>query len=517
MGKGKTKRKSSAAKKPSPEDVSSAGVEPEASTEVESAAEPEVSVVAPEAPDDAAAAQLDSAPAEEPEPEVVGAPDPEPEPEPAIEPEPQPVAEHEPEPDAEPEPEPEPTAEPEPEPVTEPEHEPAAEPEPEPVAQPESGPDAEAESEPVAEPEPEPVTEREPEPIADPEPEPEPAVEPELGASWSGAEPRRSQSGSSCTAGAGAAVEPEPVAEPVAEPEPEPNPEPVAEPEPEPVVAPAPEPVAQPEPEPVSEPEPTTEAQPSSESDLGPGRSAAEEASCTPSAADEADFTTISSAPAPADSLPAVSEALAPVQDAEEDKVPEEMKRRQTRAISVVSEDINLNIPDETQQGMPRGLSPGVPNTLEGLLHCDGKDQLGRPIVILDAAKIPEANKRNAAVTEIRNTLEPLVGQEYVIIFVFSAGGGKTVSFGASNWLKNVYQSLPRPFKKNVKRVILVQPNSFVKMALMFMKPFISNKAKRKIIEVKTLESIGEKTKGELTINHLGLWWSSQSMGTELH
>lgn len=180
---------------------------------------------------------------------------------------------------------------------------------------------------------------------------------------------------------------------------------------------------------------------------------------------------------------------------------------------SNVEEDVDLEGTDMQPTTQPQdvlhdGLKPAAPmmvdlgpeweNAFRGLLYMDGMDALGRPVVVLNADAVPPRMKSSALVY-VKAHLEPLVTSgEYVI--VFTARKAKLPSF----WIMGAYQSLPRPYRKNVQYVVLVRPTGFLKAILAFMRPFVSRKAGRKIKTVDRLEEIGEVTGGEVTMHHLG-------------
>jgi hypothetical protein len=143
-------------------------------------------------------------------------------------------------------------------------------------------------------------------------------------------------------------------------------------------------------------------------------------------------------------------------------------------------------------------LGPEWEDTFKGILYSDGVDALGRPVVVLNADAVPPRMKASA-LTYVKAHLEPLVNSGHYVI-VFTARKAKLPSF----WIMGAYQTLPRPYRKNVQFVILVKPSGFLKAMLAFMKPFVSKKAGRKIKAVDSLEEIGGKTGGEVTMHHLG-------------
>ena len=143
-------------------------------------------------------------------------------------------------------------------------------------------------------------------------------------------------------------------------------------------------------------------------------------------------------------------------------------------------------------------MGPEWEETFKGLLYVDGVDALGRPVVVLNADAVP-SNMKSSALTYVKTHLEPLVTAGHYVI-VFTARKAKLPSF----WIMGAYQTLPRPYRKNVQYVILVKPSGFLKAMLAFMRPFVSKKAGKKIKAVDTLEEIGESTGGEVTLHHLG-------------
>ena len=52
--------------------------------------------------------------------------------------------------------------------------------------------------------------------------------------------------------------------------------------------------------------------------------------------------------------------------------------------------------------------------------------------------------------------------------------------------------------------IVLVKPGAFLRAMLAFMRPFVSHKAARKIVQVESLEELGAATAGEVTVQHLG-------------
>ncbi|KDD71340.1 hypothetical protein H632_c5259p0, partial [Helicosporidium sp. ATCC 50920] len=134
----------------------------------------------------------------------------------------------------------------------------------------------------------------------------------------------------------------------------------------------------------------------------------------------------------------------------------------------------------------------------KGLLHCDGRDNKGRVVVVIDADVVPPNMKASAA-RYVTAHLEPLVAEgEYVL--VLTSRSAKLPSM----WIMGAYTTLPRPFKKNVKWILLVRPSGFLKAVLALLRPLLSAKAGRKIRQVAHVREIESATDGEVALAHLG-------------
>jgi hypothetical protein len=143
-------------------------------------------------------------------------------------------------------------------------------------------------------------------------------------------------------------------------------------------------------------------------------------------------------------------------------------------------------------------LGPEWEGAFQGLLYTDGIDALGRPVVVLNADAVPP-RMRSSAVAYVKAHLEPLVNAgDYVMVFT-----ARKASL-PSLWIMGAYQSLPRPYRKNVQYVLLVRPSPFLRAVLAFMRPFVSRKAGRKIRAVESLAELAAATGGEVGVPHLG-------------
>ncbi|CAL5219363.1 g1182 [Coccomyxa viridis] len=145
------------------------------------------------------------------------------------------------------------------------------------------------------------------------------------------------------------------------------------------------------------------------------------------------------------------------------------------------------------------------PPEFRGLLFFDGLDSLGRPVVIVNADAMGE-NKgaRKNAFQHIVQVLEPIVVQGPYVLLLVSLGGGTKSNTIQTGLLVSAYRGLSRPFRKNVKFIILVRPSKPLKALLAFLKPFVSRKAHRKVLKIESLATVAYATNNEVTLASLG-------------
>lgn len=70
----------------------------------------------------------------------------------------------------------------------------------------------------------------------------------------------------------------------------------------------------------------------------------------------------------------------------------------------------------------------------------------------------------------------------YVLVMLTTGKTGTSYLKGA--WLIAAYRSLSRPFRKNVKYILLVKPSNGIRALLLLFKPFVSKKAHSKLKRV---------------------------------
>ncbi|KAK9820116.1 hypothetical protein WJX72_006268 [[Myrmecia] bisecta] len=155
---------------------------------------------------------------------------------------------------------------------------------------------------------------------------------------------------------------------------------------------------------------------------------------------------------------------------------------------------------------------PGMfePDDFRGMLYYDGVDSLGRPVVVVNAEAVASTVTRRQAMDYMLQRLEPIVTQgPYVLVMVATSRDNSHKL--PAGWLIAAYRSLSRPFRKNVKFVILVRPSRMLRTVLACMRPFLSRKAHKKVKKVANLSDIGAATGGEVTLQHLGPRFASSA------
>ncbi|XP_059205248.1 BCL2/adenovirus E1B 19 kDa protein-interacting protein 2-like [Centropristis striata] len=85
-------------------------------------------------------------------------------------------------------------------------------------------------------------------------------------------------------------------------------------------------------------------------------------------------------------------------------------------------------------------------------------------------------------------TLDLMVAENYVIVYL-CAGGQKDKLPGIS-WLKEVYTTIDRRLRKNLKGFYVVHPTWYIKALITIIKPFISSKFSRKLQFVDSLQDL---------------------------
>ena len=158
----------------------------------------------------------------------------------------------------------------------------------------------------------------------------------------------------------------------------------------------------------------------------------------------------------------------------------------------------------EESQRLAAGRKAATARNLN-VVRMPGLDSLRRPIVHVNVSVWPEDKaSSDAAMADVAAALKPIVEAEYTLIFdMRNEQNAKSTGARMAFRLLSYYRALERPYRKNVKRIIILAPTRFTRFALAVLKPFLSGKSARKIQAVPTVGHLSALTNGELTSEHL--------------
>lgn len=80
-------------------------------------------------------------------------------------------------------------------------------------------------------------------------------------------------------------------------------------------------------------------------------------------------------------------------------------------------------------------------------------------------------------------TILLLMQGPYVLVMV-ATGRHQNSNKLPAMWLISAYRSLSKPFRKNVRYIVLVRPTSGLKTLVAVIRPFVSSKAAKKVKKV---------------------------------
>lgn len=109
------------------------------------------------------------------------------------------------------------------------------------------------------------------------------------------------------------------------------------------------------------------------------------------------------------------------------------------------------------------------------LVYQSGEDAEGRPIIVFMAPNIPATRVDTVRVLKyLFAVLDDVVERPFVLLYVHSAiSKSNTPGYP---WLLKVHNMLPRPWRKNLQKLVVLHPAFWLKAALLFMRPKLSKK-----------------------------------------
>jgi len=145
-----------------------------------------------------------------------------------------------------------------------------------------------------------------------------------------------------------------------------------------------------------------------------------------------------------------------------------------------------------------------------GLVHADGVDAEGLPVVTVNATRIPGwagSGDRDRSLKLLTKALvETAEKGDYNVVVYFGNDDRSrgVVPSGAVQWLREIHDSLSYPVRKNVKKIVFVNVPFFASYVISMMTPFLSSKAARKMVWAKSLADMDRATNSQLSVNHCG-------------
>eukprot|EP00004_Rigifila_ramosa_P021372 TRINITY_DN5675_c0_g1_i2.p1 TRINITY_DN5675_c0_g1~~TRINITY_DN5675_c0_g1_i2.p1 ORF type:complete len:352 (+),score=79.26 TRINITY_DN5675_c0_g1_i2:477-1532(+) len=121
-------------------------------------------------------------------------------------------------------------------------------------------------------------------------------------------------------------------------------------------------------------------------------------------------------------------------------------------------------------------------------LYSAGTDTFGRQIVVLVAKYLPFSTvSADKLMLYLFHTLDAVVEREYVVVYLHTLSESENQP--DFSWMKTVYETMPRKYKRNMKAMYVIHPTFWFKAFWWFISPFLSDRAYDKIVY---LESVHE-------------------------
>eukprot|EP00039_Didymoeca_costata_P033066 m.40562 g.40562 ORF g.40562 m.40562 type:complete len:385 (+) comp9679_c0_seq1:168-1322(+) len=131
------------------------------------------------------------------------------------------------------------------------------------------------------------------------------------------------------------------------------------------------------------------------------------------------------------------------------------------------------------------------------ILTVGGTDLQGRPIFCFAGANLPSDPQVDwdKLLRYMKHCMDGLVDSDYTIVYLHHGITSKNKP--KLSWLRQVYSSFDRRYKKNLKALLIVHPSRLIKTVTVFCRPFISSKFYKKISNLDELLQLEEFIKLE--------------------
>lgn len=114
----------------------------------------------------------------------------------------------------------------------------------------------------------------------------------------------------------------------------------------------------------------------------------------------------------------------------------------------------------------------------KNLLSIRGRDKQGRPVAVFTEHEIEKQDLDRVVLYLIRS-LDKFVEQDYVLLYCIN--NEKNTNRPGVQWMLQLYKTITRKYKKNLKALYLVHPSWIYKMIIKFFRPFVSDKFWKKL------------------------------------
>ena len=130
---------------------------------------------------------------------------------------------------------------------------------------------------------------------------------------------------------------------------------------------------------------------------------------------------------------------------------------------------------------------------MEFLYTC-GLDDLGRTVVVLVGCNLPaKACDMDRVFLYFLKTLDPVVERDYVLVYV--AANQSSANRPTFKWLRRAYTVFNRKYKKNLKKLYIVEAGNWIRMVFGLFMGVVSRKFRAKVLFVEKLQDIFQHLK----------------------
>jgi len=121
------------------------------------------------------------------------------------------------------------------------------------------------------------------------------------------------------------------------------------------------------------------------------------------------------------------------------------------------------------------------------VITCRTTDSFGRPIIIFSEEKVKKEDLERTLLYMIAK-VDKIVENDYIMVWCVS--NSTSQARPGFSWMLNVYRTITRKYKKNMKSLYIVHPTMMIKVIMKCFSPFVSEKFWKKLHLVDTVQDI---------------------------